>query len=226
MTVQNIDSNLLAALNGAGSSSGGASSSSGGVQQMSDQFLNLLITQMQNQDPMNPMDNTQITTQLAQLSTVEGINNLNTSLQGLLGSYQASQTLQAASLVGHAVLAEGAGLTLSGGQAGGGLMLDRAADRVSVSIEDGAGKVVRTLELGAQDAGVVTFGWDGTGDAGQQLPDGGYQIAVTATANGQQVTATPLSLDQVGSVSVNGGELDVNLTGLGKVPLSQLVQIY
>ncbi len=226
MTVENINPTLLAALNGTSASSGSSGSSGSSVQKMADQFLNLLITQMKNQDPMNPMDNSQITSQLAQLSTVEGVNNLNTTMQSLLGSYQASQTVQAASLIGHSALAAGTNLTLSNGQAGGGINLSQDADQVTVKIEDSNGQVVRTLNLGAQSAGVVTFGWDGKDSAGQQLADGGYQISVNATAKGQQVTATPLSLAQVSSVAMNGSTLDVSLTGLGTVPVSQLVQIY
>lgn len=217
---QNDNTSVIAALN----SVGGTGKS--GVAEAQDRFLKLLVTQLQNQDPLNPMENAELTMQLAQMSTVEGINNLNSSLSSLLEGYRASQTLQAASLVGHTVLAEGNVLTLKDAVAGGGAVLDGPADSVAVEIYNGSGRLMRTLDLGAQDAGIVRYGWDGLDASGAQLPDGYYQARVVATRAGGQVETTPLMLAGVSSVVLDGGDMLIDLGALGQVGLAQVRQIY
>ena len=122
-----------------------AKSTTDGVQ---DRFLKLLITQMQNQDPLNPMDNAQVTSQLAQISTVSGIDKLNSTILNMVSQFSAAQSMQAGSLIGRGVLAEGNDLQLSQGQAAGGMQLSEPADAVSVSIRDTNGFVVKTINLG------------------------------------------------------------------------------
>ena len=217
---QTDNSSLVNALNG----SGGTGKSAVGEAQ--DRFLKLLVTQLQNQDPMNPMENAELTTQLAQMSTVEGINNLNSSLSSLLEGYRSSQTLQAASLVGRKVLAAGDILTLQGAVAGGGADLSSAADQVKVRILDASGQVVRILDLGQQEEGIVRFGWDGKDTAGQQLSDGFYTIQVEASQAGESVLATALALDGVASVLLNDGAMEIDLIAQGQVNFGQVRQIY
>lgn len=217
---QNDNGALIASLNAA--ATGGQSA----IGEVSDRFLKLLVTQLQNQDPMNPLDNAEMTSQLAQMSTVEGINKLDDSLAMLLQGYRVSQSLQAASLVGHTVLAEGEVLTLAGSVAGGGVELGAAADSVRLNILDGAGQVVRSLDLGAQEAGIVRFGWDGLDDRGQPLADGYYALRVEASRGGQAVAATPLALASVSSVVFENEAMQVELAGLTQVGIGQIKQIY
>lgn len=196
------------------------------TQEMSDRFLKLLVTQLKNQDPMNPMDNAELTMQLAQMSTVEGVNKLNQSLEVLNSQYRASQVLQGASLVGRQVLAEGSSLVLSDSAAVAGFELASKADSVKVGIYDQAGSLVRTVDLGKQDAGLVRFTWDGANDSGAVLADGTFTYQVQATASGKDVGTTRYTLGQVLSVAMNGDAMDVEVSGLGNRALGQIRQIF
>lgn len=205
---------------------GSATTAKTGANEIQDRFLTLLVTQLKNQDPMNPMENAELTSQLAQMSTVEGINNLNSSMSELLNGFYSTQNLQAASLIGHEVLAEGNLITLAGSQAGGGVNLADAADAVQVEITDAAGKTVRTLDLGAQDAGIAHFVWDGKDDSGAQLEDGDYQMSIGASQGGVPVQTASLSLSTVTSVTMNSGSFKVDLAGLGQRDLNSVQQIF
>lgn len=213
-------SSVISAIN---SSSSGSTSS---IQEVEDRFLKLLVTQLKNQDPMNPMENAELTMQLAQMSTVEGINQLNASMESLLAGYQSAQTLQATSMIGHQVLAEGDVMTLADGQAVGAAELATAADQVTVTVLDSTGKVLDTLQLGSQDAGQISFSWDGTDAAGNALADGNYQFEVSATTAGEAVDTTPLALAQVGSVVVQNGVVSLDLAGIGQRTLDQVRQVF
>ena len=136
-----------------------------------ERFLTLLITQLQNQDPLNPMDNEQITSQVAQLSTVTGINQLNQTLLALSGQLDVSQSMQAASLIGKEILVPGTDIRVGTGEAGTqvthfGMELLSDAAQVKVSIMDNSGKVVRSMELESYPAGVHSLAWDGKDDIG------------------------------------------------------------
>ncbi len=134
----NSASDTFAALNGKRTSSDASATS--GTQ---DRFLKLLVTQLQNQDPLNPLDNAAVTSQLSQISTVTGIEKMNETLASLLSSYSDNQSMQAASLIGKNVLAPGTALKLAGGQATGGVNLAAAADQVRVSVLDSSGRVLQ-----------------------------------------------------------------------------------
>jgi len=190
-----------------------------------DQFLTLLVTQLRNQDPLNPMDNAQVTSQIAQLSTVNGINQLNTTLLALSGQLDMSQSMQAASLIGKQVLVPGEKIALGSNTVDGvtnkvatpyGVDLISPANQVVVTIMDGSGKAVRQIEMGPQPAGVYTLDWDGKDNDGMQLADGAYTVKVHATdADGNRVAADPLTSGKVGSVaySSKGLQLDMGLAG-------------
>jgi flagellar basal-body rod modification protein FlgD len=201
-------------------------SSASSAAEIGDRFLKLLVTQLKNQDPMNPMDNAQLTSQLAQLSTVEGINKMNDTISGLTSQFRATQALQGASLIGRQVLAEGAKLDLGGSGAAGGVSLASAADKVTIKVLDGAGRVVRSLDLGSQAAGLARFAWDGLDASGNGLAQGAYSFEVTATAAGKTVEATAYSLAQVLSVSLADSGLDVELSNLGSLSLGKIKQIF
>jgi flagellar basal-body rod modification protein FlgD len=204
----------------------GTAQAKSSVQEMSDRFLKLLVTQLKNQDPMNPMENAQLTSQLAQMSTVEGVNKLNDGLAALTAQFRASQVIQGSSMVGHQVLAEGDALTLSNSVAMGGVELKSKADGVKVDIYDAGGSLVRSLDLGKQDAGLARFVWDGKTADGTVLADGNYRFQVTASAAGKSVASTTYSLGQVLSVALKGDALEVEVSGLGNVGMGQVRQIF
>ncbi len=199
----------------------GATNSS---QALQNRFLTLLVTQLQNQDPLSPMDNAQITSQMAQLSTVNGIDNLNTTMNSLSSTFLSSQMLQSASLIGKNVLSVGNGMALNG-TAAFGVDLPQAVDSLTVSIMDAAGNAVRTLKLGAQTAGTLPLQWDGKTDAGTQAPNGAYHFSVKASQGGNAVTATALMQDVVSSVSQNAQGVLLNLGNNGQIGLSGVKQI-
>ncbi len=204
----------------------GSATAKSSVQEMSDRFLKLLVTQLKNQDPMNPMENAELTMQLAQMSTVEGVNQLNDSLDALNAQFRASQVIQGAGMVGHQVLAEGDYLLLSESAGVGGVELESKADSVKVDIYNANGNLVRSLDLGEQDSGLVRFVWDGKGTDGTALADGDYTFQVTATAAGKDVAATTYSLGQVLSVALKDNAMEVEVSGLGNLGMDQIRQIF
>ena len=196
------------------------------VQADTDKFLSLLVTQLKNQDPMNPLDNAQITSQLAQLSTVTGVNKLNTTLESLKSSYQSSEALQAANMIGHGVLTAGNTMTLKDGHATLGVELGSAADKVQIVVRNAAGKDVHTIDVGAGAAGTVPLAWDGKDDDGNLLADGNYSYSVVATRGGEQLKdAYSLALGTVASVSTNAQGVKLNVSGIGPVSMADVKQI-
>ena len=190
-----------------------------------DRFMKLLVTQMKNQDPLNPLDNAQVTSQLAQLSTVSGIDRMNATLQTLMGSFQSNQAVQAAGMIGHGVLVPGQKINLAAGKAVFGLDLPSTADRVQVAVKDASGKVVHTMDLGGKDAGTMSLSWDGVKDDGTKAVDGPYTIEASATFGAAKVDATALSFGQVASVSTGKQGVTLNVPGLGAVTMADVRQI-
>ena len=213
----------IEALNAANSSLGKKSTSAIGETQ--DRFLKLLITQMKNQDPLNPMDNAQVTSQMAQLSTVSGIDKLNTTLKALSDSMAAAQSVSASSMIGRGVLVPGSTIALENGQALGGLDLALPADSVTVKIQDSAGALVRTLQLGEQKAGVIPLAWDGKTDTGALAADGVYKLTAESVLSGKKSTASTLAFGVVNAVvpEAKGARLEVGQ--IGKFDLSQIKQV-
>lgn len=186
-----------------------------------DRFLKLLVTQMKNQDPLNPLDNAQVTSQMAQLSTVNGIEKLNATL----AAFTKAQAFQSVGMIGHHVLAPGDFINLSAGKALAGVELKSAADSVKVNIVDAKGVLVRSLDLGKRDEGVVSFQWDGKTDAGLDAPDGAYSFNVTATLAGKSIAPVGLSLGLVQSVLMDQVGPALSVQGLGLVDLADVKQI-
>jgi flagellar basal-body rod modification protein FlgD len=206
------------------------------VQADTDKFMTLLVTQLKNQDPLNPLDNAQVTSQLAQLQTVTGVNKLNTTLESLKSSYQSAEAMQATNLIGHGVLVEGNTLGLNSGKAILGVELATPADKVQVVVTSAAtGKEVATIDLGAQEAGVVPIAWDGVPDPTQldadgkpvTLPDGNYTYTVVATRAGEALKdAKTLSFDSVASVTTNAKDgIKLNLPVKGAVTMADIKQV-
>ena len=220
-TIQStISSDLMTAVNGK------AASAASSVSADEDKFLKLLVTQMKNQDPLNPLDNAQVTSQLAQLSTVTGVNKLNATLESLKSSYQSSEALQAASMIGHGVLTAGDTLALKDGNGMLGVELGSAADSVKITIRNGAGVAVHSIDLGAQAAGTLPLTWDGRDDAGTLLANGNYSCSVEATQGGRALSdATALTLGTVSSISTNAQGVKLNVAGVGAVSMADIKQI-
>ena len=178
-----------------------------------DRFLKLLVTQLQNQDPLSPMDNAQLTSQIAQINTVTGIATLNTSVQGLSSQFLQMQTLQGASLVGKNVIVPGNRIDIEGGVGQGGFELATPADAVKVEVLNPAGKVLDTLNLGAQRTGMHSFDWAaGTYDNAANL-----SFRVTATSGTAKLDTAALMRDRVNAVSTSGGALQLELARAGTV---------
>jgi flagellar basal-body rod modification protein FlgD len=194
--------------------------------QAQDRFMTLLVTQMKNQDPLNPMDNAQVTSQMAQLSTVSGIDKLNASLELLMGNMQTAQSFQASNMLGHNVLVAGNNISSSGTGGYLGVDLPVGADQVSISIKDSTGNNIRNLNLGAQSVGSLSLKWDGLADDGTAAKAGNYQFEVTATTANKSVGATGLSYAQVTSVSNNASGVKLNLSNQTSVNSSDIKEIF
>lgn len=193
---------------------------------MENRFLTLLTTQLKNQDPLNPLDNAQVTSQLAQINTVNGIEKLNSTLGKLLSAYDDSKTMQAAAMIGKNVLVPGNNLVATAdGGAVGGVTLASDADKVVVKILDSTGKVVQTEDLGAKKAGNFGFAWDGKDADGKAVAAGKYTFSVEATKGDQKITATALQLGTVSALVRGKSGFQLDLGDAGIVEFSDVQQI-
>ena len=182
-----------------------------------DRFLKLLIAQMKNQDPLNPLDNAQVTSQMAQINTVQGIAQLNSSLATMVTQFQGAQAI---SLPGHDVLVAGNTLTLAdrgkGVAARGGFELGDDADHVGVDVKDAAGNVVAHIDLGAQSAGPGSFEWNGsTGTAGTTASAGNYTFEVKAYRGSAAVQSATLRAARVEGTAITAQGVRLSLAGMG-----------
>lgn len=178
---------------------------------MQDRFLKLLVAQLNNQDPMNPLDNAQMTTQMAQINTVTGIQTLNLTMQTMAEQFSTMQQIQGISMIGRSVLTEGDRLAVSDkGEGSGAFELAGAATSVKVEVLTPGGLVVDTLELGAQDKGRHDFQWD----AGKYSGDtSDLRFRVTAGNKDSAVAATPLMQSQVVATGSANGQFTLTLGG-------------
>ena len=218
------DTRMITATNNTSSSS--AAGSGSGVTAVNgagseDRFLKLLVAQLSNQDPLNPMDNAQMTSQMAQISTVSSIEKVNASLGGLASQLASLQMLQASSLVGRNVLVEGNKLAIHAGQAGGAIDLPSRADSVAIDILSAGGQVIDSMQLGRQEAGRHEFTWDASTHPG--LSAATYRVS--ALSGGKALATTQLVRDQVEAVSADSGVMNLQLRGLGSVAYSTVKSI-
>ncbi|CRM99073.1 Basal-body rod modification protein FlgD [Pseudomonas sp. 34 E 7] len=195
-----------------------------------DAFLQLLVTQLKNQNPLSPQDNGAFVAQLAQFSSLEGINTLNDSVNNISSNFSSSQALQASSLVGRSIITQtDKALVDTSKSMNGSVAVTAATGNVSIKITDKDGNVVRTLDMGAQSAGSSDFIWDGKNDKGEVAPAGTYTFAASAKSDkGDAValsTSLPATVTSV-TLSKTGGEMLLNLAGgMGSVKLSQIQTI-
>jgi len=191
-------------------------------------FLTLMTTQLRNQDPFKPMENGDFMGQLAQFGAVSGIRDLQVAFQDLASSLYASQTLQAAGMVGHEVLVPGrhAELQPTGGISGA-VDLPVSVANLSVGIYDPGGQLIRKIEMGVQPAGMPVFNWDGLTTDGEAVPPGRYEIRAEAVNGGTNEVFDVLIADTVQSVSLPpaGGSFTLELASAGETDFSDIRQI-
>lgn len=190
---------------------GGSQADSTDPQAAQDRFLKLFVAQLSNQDPLSPMDNAQVTSQMAQIQTVNGIEKLDRTVASLGTQFSSLQALQAAGLVGRDVTVAGDRLAVEGGVGVGGFELAGPADAVKLEILSAAGVVVDSIDLGAQSSGLHGFEWP----AANVASDAGLRFRVSATSGAAAVSATPLMRDRVQAVSADGASLGVQLERSG-----------
>jgi flagellar basal-body rod modification protein FlgD len=191
-------------------------------------FLKLMVTQLNNQDPFEPMDNGQFLGQIAQFASVTGIEQLNENFESLAGSITSGQALQAGSLVGHQVLVPiDTGYLMPGGSLSGQVRLDQSSPQVTLRITDQVGQLVREMPLGSAPAGDFRFSWDGMNDSGAYAAPGLYNIQVEAVQNDRVENMQTKLFANVESVNLSGSNgLTLNLEGLGPVSFNNVQQIY
>lgn len=192
-----------------------------------DAFLQLLVTQMQHQNPLDPQDNSEFVAQLAQFSSLEGITSLNESVSNITSAMASSQALQASSLVGRSVIVQNDKAVVdTTASFNGQFVVPQSISEAKITITDKDGNAVKTIELGSQAAGYADFIWDGTNSKGEKVDLGTYTFTATTTVNGQSVQMNTLLPAKVTSVSFNTtGEMVLNLAGVGKVSLSDVQTI-
>ncbi len=191
-----------------------------------DDFLTLFVTQLKNQDPMNPMDGTQFIGQLAQLTQVEQAYNTNSNLEKLISMMNDSSAMSAVSYIGQEVTASGSEVALtSGGEAKISYVVPKTAEQVVVDIKDSNGSTVRTLTQGQTAAGTASLVWDGKNNAGTALPSGTYTFAVKGVdSSGNTFTCDSRTGGKVDGVSFAGSSPVLKVGGL-EIPFSSLLSV-
>jgi flagellar basal-body rod modification protein FlgD len=190
-------------------------------------FLELMLTQLKHQDPLNPAESSEFIAQMASFATVNGVTELNTSFATLSSSLQSSQALQASTIVGSSVLVPSDKAELSAGsQVSGKVFNESSASNLILNISDAAGQTVKKISLGTQEAGLIEFTWDGSDNNGELLPAGTYTIEAATVTDGESVAQTVLVNAKVESVSlITGAEPLLNLNGLGSYSMNDVLEI-
>lgn len=189
------------------------------------EFLELLVAQLNNQNPLDPQDNGEFVAQLAQFSTLEGIEKLNDSMGDIISSVHSSQALQASTLVGRSVIFAGEKAVVNTDEEfKGSVLVPQSSSNIFVSVYDEAGTLVNRINLGAQEAGNQSFTWDGTNSDGEQMPSGTYKFKAEGSFDGETQGLYTMLPARVESVTLNpqGGDMLLNIAGLGTLPLSQV----
>lgn len=213
-------------INGVSSTTTSTSSSSTAktAADMQNQFLTLLVAQLQNQDPMSPMDNAQMTSQMAQISTVTGIEKLNDTVNNVTGQFSMMQMMQGTNMIGHTILAEGNGIAPAGEKTyTAAFDLSGSAANVKVEIQTPSGQVVDTIQLGGGEPGRNYFTWDSSNYAGDASQ---LQYAVVAANGDSQVKATTLTPYSVIAASTTNGNLMLDLSSGKSIAYSDIKAVY
>ena len=200
----------------------------GSMEAAQDRFMTLLITQLKNQDPLNPMENAEMTSQLAQMSTVTGIEKLNATVASMINSLGEMQTMQAANMIGSNVMVAGNGIYADGkgNVAFGAVDLPSPAEKVTVKIMDKDGKVVAEQDYGKQDQGVMRFAWQSNDAEGAALKEGRYSFRVEASdAAGKKMETAAMQIGTVIALTRENGKFVLDLGALGKTDMGKVQQI-
>jgi flagellar basal-body rod modification protein FlgD len=205
----------------ASQSAGGTTAGSTSAKEQTDRFMKLLVAQLNNQDPMNPMDNAQMTSQIAQINTVSGIQELNATMQGMSAQFTSMQVLQGTSMVGRGVMVESNTLSVDDGLGRGAVNLSYPADKVTVEISTPGGQILDTLNLGQLAAGQTNFEWDASKYPGTRSA----KFTVTATQGGQGVGTTTWARDTVTAVGLNNGAMSLQLKGRSAISYGDVKSI-
>lgn len=221
---------ILAALNkkqGTENDTANSSTGKAGSAMGQDAFLKLLITQLKNQSPLNPQDNTAFVAQLAQFSSLEGIQNLNTTVTSLSNSMQSNQALTASALVGRTVeVPTASGYLEKDKYVQGTIGLESSTANLVMNIYDKNDKLVMTKNLGSQAAGDMPFAWDGTNSAGTKVDPGMYRFEVLAKDDGESAKVQTYIGANVNSVTIGANQaVMLNVNGVGPVPLTDVKNI-
>jgi len=189
-------------------------------------FLRLMTEQLKHQDPLNPMENSAFLGQLAQFSTVQGIQSLNASVDGFAGAMASDQLLRGATMVGREVLLPSSKVALPAEGGTSGIVAAPAPGLVTIEVTDANGQAVRQFTVAANAAGEVPFAWDGTDATGQRLPEGAYGItAKHVTETGATTSLSTYVRGKVESVSVGSDGLYLDIEGLGTAPLGHVLRV-
>ena len=191
------------------------------------EFMKLMIAQMENQNPLEPQDNGEFISQLAEFSSLEEMQKISGSVDSFSPQFQSSQALQASAMVGRTVLVPASESPLdSNGSISGVVDLPKSTGSLNISVFNASGELVNQFNLGQQPAGTVPFVWDGTNSKGEQMPFDEYTIKAQASGSGESEQATTLLSAHVNSVSIaQGGGISLNLFGMGTIPLEQVREI-
>ncbi|MCI8210541.1 flagellar biosynthesis protein FlgD [Pseudomonas sp. S25] len=224
MAVENdVSTNFINALQNPAASSSSKNDALG-----KDAFLQLLVTQMKNQNPLEPQDNGEFVAQLAQFSSLESMQNLTSTVDSIAGLYQSSQALQASSLVGRSVIVNAGSTTVDTTKGmTGSVVVPSASSVTTVKIYDPQLNLVKTIDMGTQSAGNASFTWDGTNDAGEKVAAGNYSFVANGSLEGKSTslaTYLPATVNSV-TTGVNGAEMVLNLAGGQSIGLSQVKTI-
>lgn len=190
-------------------------------------FITLMTTQLQNQDPTNPQDATEYVSQLAQFATVSGVQSMESSISDLADSLRASQALSGSSLIGRSVLVPATSVSInSGDTVTGAVDAPSGTSAVQITVTNSAGETVRTITSSASE-GLNSFTWDGLAQDGTQAAAGKYTFSAVTNADGSAEGASMLLQSTVSSVTIDSAtsDLSLNTATLGSVSLSDVREI-
>lgn len=184
-----------------------------------DRFLKLLVAQLNNQDPMNPLDNAQMTSQIAQINTVTGIQQLNQTMASMASQFNSLQVMQGTALIGREVMTEGSTLAMTDKVGKGGFELASPATSVKVEVLNASGQVIDTVDLGAKAEGRHTFEWDAESYTGSTE---GLQFRITAANGATKIDSTALALSKVTAAGAEDGQLKLTLANGKTINYNQI----
>ncbi|MCP5161701.1 MAG: flagellar hook assembly protein FlgD [Hahellaceae bacterium] len=191
------------------------------------EFMELMVAQLNNQNPLEPQDNGEFISQLAQFSSLEEMQKVSGSVDTFATQYRSTQALQASAMVGRSVLVNTTSAPLGvDGRMSGVVDLASSTSDLKLSVYNGSGELIRTVDMGQQIAGQVAFEWDGKNEEGQSMPSDTYTIKADARYDGNYEQVSTLLSSNVDSVSIaKDGGITLNLASIGAIPLNQVRQI-